>query len=215
MAPAVIDLGRRPYGEVLTAMRQFTAQRDPQTPDQLWLVEHDPVYTLGLAGRSQHILDAGTTPVIRVERGGQVTYHGPGQAVVYVLLDLRRRALTVRALVYRLEQATIDLLAEFGVPAIRRPGMPGVYLSDASKIAALGLKVSRGCTLHGIALNIAMDLRPFERIHPCGDATLQVTDLAQTLAAAQRHARAFPEVAQAFAKSIADALSAENTEITR
>ena len=179
------QLGRQPYEAVWQAMRQMTLARGPTTADELWLVEHDPVYTLGQAARPEHVRAPGDIPVIQVERGGQVSYHGPGQAVVYVLLDLARRQLTVRALVQQLEQATIDWLDEQGVAAQRRAGMPGVYLTDAfpahlggAKIAALGLKVQRGCSFHGIALNLAMDLRPFDAIDPCGYPGLRVTDFA-------------------------------------
>jgi len=189
-ALSIRELGRQPYLETWEAMRAWTTAREFHTEDQLWLVEHDPVFTLGLAGHTEHLLDPGPTPVIRVERGGQVTYHGPGQAVVYVLLNLTRRQLSVRALVQCLEQATIDWLTDHGVAAQRRTGMPGVYLSASyrdglalAKIAALGLKITRGCSFHGIALNLAMDLSPFERIHPCGFADLRVTDLKTALQA--------------------------------
>jgi lipoyl(octanoyl) transferase len=172
------------YLPTLEAMRGFTAARTGDTPDEIWLVEHPPVFTQGLAGKPEHVLTPGEIPVIRTERGGQVTYHGPGQVVAYVLVDLRRRQLAVRELVCRLEAAAIEACAAHGVRAVRRPGAPGLYLAGAddtpgAKLAALGLKVSRGCTYHGIALNVAMDLRPFERINPCGYAGLQVTDLAR------------------------------------
>jgi len=196
-ALTIQELGRRPYLETWEAMRAWTTAREPDTEDQLWLVEHDPVFTLGLAGRTEHLLGLEPTELVRVERGGQVTYHGPGQAVVYVLLNLARRQLSVRALVQRLEQATIDWLAHHAVAAQRRTGMPGVYLSAAypnglalAKIAALGLKITRGCSFHGIALNLVMDLSPFERIHPCGFADLRVTDLASALQATPTHAEA-------------------------
>lgn len=177
------ELGLRPYVDTLHAMRAFTAARTAQTPDELWLVQHPPVFTLGLAARSEHLLAPGHIAVVSTERGGQVTYHGPGQAVAYLLLDLHRLRLGVRELVDRIEAATIALLADHGVAAVRRAGAPGVYVHDAhpsaggAKIAALGLKVSRGCTFHGAALNVAMDLEPFARINPCGYAGLRVTDL--------------------------------------
>lgn len=177
--------GQRGYAETLDAMRAFTAERAAQTPDEIWLLQHPPVYTLGLAGRDAHVLDAGEIPVVRTERGGQVTYHGPGQVVAYLLLDLRRLGLGVRDLVARIEDATIALLAAEGVPAVRRAGAPGVYVADhhphaaGAKIASLGLKVSRGCSYHGVALNVAMDLAPFSRIDPCGYPGLAVTDLAR------------------------------------
>jgi lipoyl(octanoyl) transferase len=186
-------LGRRPYAEMEDAMRSFTAARDANTEDELWLVEHDPVFTQGVAGRDEHVLDAGDIPVIRSNRGGQVTYHGPGQVVAYPLIDLRRRQLLVKEYVYRLEQAVLDVLALQGVTGHRVRSAPGVYVRLADpfgharlegdsllglgKIAALGVKVSRHCTYHGLALNVAMDLQPFERINPCGYAGLQTVDL--------------------------------------
>jgi lipoyl(octanoyl) transferase len=154
-------------------MQRFTDARDNDTPDELWLVEHDPVFTLGQAGRPEHVLASGDIPVVRVDRGGQVTYHGPGQIVAYPLLDLRRLHVGVRELVRRIEQAIIDTLAEWNIQARRRDGAPGVYVAEA-KIAALGLRVRRGCTFHGLAFNIAMDLEPFHRINPCGYAGLEV-----------------------------------------
>jgi lipoyl(octanoyl) transferase len=158
-------------------MQAFTAARGSTTPDEFWIVEHDPVYTLGLAGRETHVLDAGAIPVVRSDRGGQVTYHGPGQAVIYLLLDLRRLGLGVRACVERMEAVTIELLAGLGIPAARRPGAPGVYVEGA-KIASLGLRVRRGCSYHGIAINVDLDLEPFGRIEPCGMRGLAVTRLA-------------------------------------
>jgi lipoyl(octanoyl) transferase len=157
-------------------MQSFTDARGPDTPDELWLVEHEPVFTLGQAGRPEHVLAAGDIPVVHVDRGGQVTYHGPGQIVAYPLLDLRRLHVGVRELVRRIEQAIIDTLAEWNIQARRRDGAPGVYVAEA-KIAALGLRVRRGCTFHGLAFNIAMDLEPFRRINPCGYAGLQVTQM--------------------------------------
>lgn len=158
-------------------MQAYTSARDELSPDWLWCVEHDPVYTLGLAGRETHLTPAARTsgtPVVRCDRGGQVTWHGPGQLVVYTLWDLRRRALTVRALVALLEEAVIRLLADHGICGERKPGAPGVYVKGA-KIAALGLKVRRGCSYHGLSLNIANDLEPFVRIDPCGYPGLVVT----------------------------------------
>ncbi|HET7932028.1 MAG TPA: lipoyl(octanoyl) transferase LipB [Rhodanobacteraceae bacterium] len=169
-------LGRQPYEPVWHAMQAFTDARDADTPDELWLVEHDPVFTLGQAGKPEHVLAAGDIPVVHVDRGGQVTYHGPGQIVAYPLLDLRRLKMGVRELVTRIEQAIIDTLAEWNIVAVRRPGAPGVYVADA-KIAALGLRVRHGCTFHGLAFNIAMDLEPFHRINPCGYAGLQVVQM--------------------------------------
>ena len=167
------DLGRRAYEPVWHAMQAFTDARDEATPDELWLVEHDPVFTLGQAGRPEHLLAPGDIPVVRVDRGGQVTYHGPGQLVAYPLLDLRRLKLGVRDYVCRIEQAVIDTLGEWNIEGRRREGAPGVYV-DGAKVAALGIRVRRGCCFHGLAFNIAMDLEPFHRINPCGYAGLEV-----------------------------------------
>ena len=169
----VRDLGRQPYEPVWRAMQAFTDARTEATPDELWLVEHDPVFTLGQAGKPEHVLAAGDIPVLHVDRGGQVTYHGPGQIVAYPLLDLRRLKLGVRDYVCRIEQAVIDTLAEWNIEGRRRAGAPGVYVNDA-KVAALGIRVRRGCCFHGLAFNIAMDLEPFHRINPCGYAGLEV-----------------------------------------
>lgn len=169
-------LGRQPYGPVWQAMQAFTARRTAETPDEAWLVEHEPVFTLGLNGKPEHLLAPGDIPLVEVDRGGQVTYHGPGQAVLYLLVDLRRRGLGVRHLVSAMEQAVIGLLAEHGIDAHARPDAPGVYVEQA-KVAALGLRIRRGCSYHGVALNCAMDLEPFNRINPCGYANQPVTDL--------------------------------------
>ena len=169
--------GLQPYEPVWRAMQAFTDARGPQTPDELWVVEHAPVFTLGQAGKWEHVLAPGDIPVLPVDRGGQVTYHGPGQIVAYPLVDLRRAGLGVREFVQRIEQAIIDTLAEWNVVALRKPGAPGVYV-DGAKIAALGLRVRRGCTFHGLAFNVAMDLEPFRRINPCGFRGLDVVQLA-------------------------------------
>ena len=158
-------------------MQAFTEARTAATTDEVWLLEHAPVYTLGRNGKQEHLLDPGNIPVIRSDRGGQVTYHGPGQLVIYTLLDLKRRQLGVQSLVKRLEQAVIELLAEYSISAHRRDKAPGVYV-DGSKIAALGLRVRRGCSFHGLSLNVNMDLAPFERINPCGYRGLKITQLA-------------------------------------
>lgn len=171
------DLGRQPYAPVWRAMQAFTDARGEDTPDELWLVEHDPVFTLGQAGKPEHVLMPGDIPVLHVDRGGQVTYHGPGQIVAYPLLDLKRLKLGVRAYVCRIEQAVIDTLGEWNISGARREGAPGVYVGDA-KVAALGIRVRRGCTFHGLAFNVAMDTEPFRRINPCGYAGLQVVALA-------------------------------------
>ncbi len=177
-ALVVRRLGRAEYGAVWRAMQDFTDRRHAGTADELWLVQHPPVFTLGQAGRREHVLAPGDIPVLRVDRGGQVTYHGPGQLVAYPLLDLRRLRLGVRQLVHLIEGAVIELLGSFGVRAARAPGAPGVYV-DGVKIAALGLRVRRGCSFHGLALNVDMDLEPFARINPCGFEGLQVTQLSQ------------------------------------
>ncbi|MCC7254415.1 MAG: lipoyl(octanoyl) transferase LipB, partial [Dokdonella sp.] len=169
-------LGRQPYEPVWRAMQAFTNARGADTPDELWLLEHEPVFTLGQAGKWEHVLLPGEIPVLPVDRGGQVTYHGPGQVVAYPLLDLRRMKLGVRELVERIEQAVIDTLGEWNIPAQRRAGAPGVYVGEA-KIAALGLRVRRGCSYHGLAFNVGMDLEPFHRINPCGYQGLAVTQL--------------------------------------
>jgi len=155
-------------------MQRFTDTRDEATPDELWVVEHDPVFTLGQAGKPEHVLAPGDIPVLQVDRGGQVTYHGPGQLVVYPLLDLRRLHIGVRDYVCRIEQAIIDTLDEWNILGQRREGAPGVYVGGA-KVAALGIRVRRGCTFHGLSFNVAMDLEPFHRINPCGYQGLQVT----------------------------------------
>ena len=173
----VRELGRQPYEPVWRAMQRFTDVRDESTTDELWVVEHDPVFTLGQAGKPEHVLAAGDIPVIHVDRGGQVTYHGPGQIVVYPLLDLKRRKVGVREYVHRIEQALIDTLGEWNIQAERRDGAPGVYVADA-KVAALGIRVRRGCTFHGLAFNIAPDsTSAFQRINPCGYQGLQVVAL--------------------------------------
>lgn len=166
-------LGRVDYEPTWRAMQQYTAARTAETPDQLWIVEHPPVFTLGQAGKPEHILKDIGVPVVKIDRGGQVTYHGPGQAVVYLLLDLHRRRIKVRELVSAIEQAVIDLLADYGVAAERRDGAPGVYVGPA-KIAALGLRVRNGCCYHGVSLNVDLDLAPFAAINPCGYAGLAV-----------------------------------------
>ncbi len=170
----VRQLARQPYQPVWQAMRDFTDARRPDSADELWLVEHEPVFTQGLAGRPEHVLNAGDIPLIQTDRGGQVTYHGPGQQVIYPLLDLERLGLGVRSLVCRLEQIVIDLLAGDGISGTRRDGAPGVFVGQA-KIASIGLKVRRQCSYHGLAFNVDMDLEPFDRINPCGFAGMEMT----------------------------------------
>jgi lipoyl(octanoyl) transferase len=164
-------------------MQAFTAQRDDATADELWLLQHPPVFTQGVAGKAEHLLQPGDIPVLPVDRGGQVTYHGPGQWVVYLLLDLKRRRMGVRALVDLIERTLVTTLAGYGIEAAADPAAPGVYVAGA-KIASLGLRVRRGCSYHGLALNVAMDLEPFRRINPCGYPGLAVTSLEEQLGAA-------------------------------
>lgn len=171
------DLGREAYETVWARMRQFTDERDASTPDQFWLVEHPPVFTQGQAGKPEHLLLPGDIPVVQADRGGQVTYHGPGQLVAYPLLNLKRLGIGVRDLVTALEQTLVALLADYGIDAYARPDAPGVYV-EGDKIASLGLRVRRGCSFHGLALNVDMDLEPFDRINPCGYQGLKMTQLA-------------------------------------
>lgn len=168
------QLGLVEYVAVWQQMQAFTQQRSADTSDEIWLVQHPPVFTLGRNGKMEHVLAPGDIPVIPIDRGGQVTYHGPGQLVAYMLLDIRRKALGVRELVTAIEKSVIDLLAHYGITAVGDREAPGVYVAGR-KIAALGLRISKGCTYHGLSLNVAMDLEPFQRINPCGYAGLQVT----------------------------------------
>ncbi len=170
----VKNLGLVEYQTAWSQMQEFTAARDEQVQDQLWLLQHPPVFTLGMNGKHEHVLTPGDIPVIDSDRGGQVTYHGPGQLVAYVLLDIRRKNMGIRDLVTQLEQSVIQWLAEEGVDATARQDAPGVYVKDA-KVAALGLRVKRGCSYHGMSLNVDMDLEPFSRINPCGQEGLAVT----------------------------------------
>lgn len=169
-------LGRADYVPTWRAMQAFTAQRTAETVDEIWLVEHPPVFTLGQAGRREHLLRDVGIPIVAIDRGGQVTYHGPGQVVAYLLIDLKRRGIGVKELVRRMEQAIIDLLAEFDIRAERLAGAPGVYVNGA-KIGALGLRIKGGCSYHGLALNVAMDLTPFSAINPCGYEGMAVTQM--------------------------------------
>jgi lipoyl(octanoyl) transferase len=192
----ICQLGQQPYGSLETAMREFTQARTAQTPDELWLVEHEPVFTQGVAGKPEHVLMPGSIPVVRTQRGGQVTYHGPGQVVAYPLVDLRRLGIYVKEYVFRLEQSVLATLADLGVTGHRVRTAPGVYVrtenpfghaplvesehpnfTGLAKLAALGVKVSKHCTWHGAALNVAMDLEPFDRINPCGYTGLRTLDL--------------------------------------
>ncbi|TFV96534.1 lipoyl(octanoyl) transferase LipB [Oxalobacteraceae bacterium OM1] len=185
LAPAIVRRGAEPYEASFAAMRAFTDARTPETRDELWIVEHPPVYTLGLGADPSHVLDAHGIPVIQTDRGGEVTFHGPGQVVIYLLMDLRRRPgarLFAREFVNRIEQAVIDTLAAYNLSGERKPGAPGIYMAggdwNGAKIAALGLKVrGNGCTYHGVSLNVAMDLSPFSWINPCGYAGLETVDM--------------------------------------
>ncbi|EMT5532091.1 lipoyl(octanoyl) transferase LipB [Enterobacter hormaechei] len=174
----VRHLGLQPYEPVSQAMHDFTDMRDDTTPDEIWLVEHLPVFTQGQAGKAEHLLMTGDIPVIQSDRGGQVTYHGPGQQVMYVLLNLKRRKLGVRELVTLLEQTVVNTLAEYGIDAHPHADAPGVYVGEM-KICSLGLRIRKGCSFHGLALNINMDLTPFQRINPCGYAGMEMTQMRQ------------------------------------
>ena len=190
MSALVKQLGLADYASTYEAMQAFTKERTSDTPDEIWVLEHPPVFTLGLAGDAGNLHSpSNQIPLVQVDRGGEITYHGPGQIVVYLLLDLRRLGIFVKELVSRIEQALIDTLADFGIAAERHPGAPGIYVSQQSgvplewvgaKVAALGLKVSKSCSYHGLALNVATDLEAFQRIHPCGYEGLKTVDM-QTL----------------------------------
>lgn len=170
-------LGRKEYLPVWQAMQEFTQQRTEATTDEIWLLEHTPVFTQGQNGKPEHVLNPGDIPIIQTDRGGQVTYHGPGQLMVYTLVDLRRKQLNVRELVTLLEQSIIDLLAEFRITAIAKREAPGIYVND-KKIGSIGLRIRKGCSYHGIAFNVDLDLEPFTRINPCGFSSLEMTSFA-------------------------------------
>ena len=175
-AIVVRNLGRQDYVPLWRSMQQFTDERTATTPDEIWFTEHPPVFTLGLNAKPEHLLAPGDIPVVQIDRGGQVTFHGIGQLMIYPLLDLRRAAIGVRTLVTALEQSVVDLVAEFDIEAVARPDAPGVYVND-DKLASVGLRIRRGCSFHGMALNVDIALEPFARINPCGYAGLQMTDL--------------------------------------
>ena len=185
LAPQCRDLGRCDYETTFAAQRAFTDTRGAETPDELWFLEHPSVFTQGQAGKAEHLLAPGEIPVVQSDRGGQVTYHGPGQLVVYFLVDLQRRGYGIRSLVTRIEQSLIDVLAEYGITAYADPAAPGVYVDNAggrpgrAKIGSLGLRVRRGCSYHGLSLNVAMDLEPFSRINPCGYSGLRMTQISE------------------------------------
>ncbi|WP_424193734.1 lipoyl(octanoyl) transferase LipB [Ampullimonas aquatilis] len=184
-AIVVKQLGLADYSATFEAMKAFTAARTAETTDEIWLVEHPPVFTLGLAGKMEHLLQVSDIPLVKVDRGGQITYHGPGQVVAYLLLDLRRHGLLVRELVWKIEAATLQTLRDYVIAAERKEGAPGLYLDETApkalqgaKIAALGLKIRQGCSYHGVSLNVAMDLSPFDLINPCGYEGLRTVDMA-------------------------------------
>lgn len=202
----VRSLGEQPYLETWEAMKSFTAGRDDSVADELWCLEHPRVYTQGQAGKAEHILAPGDIPVILVDRGGQVTYHGPGQLVIYLMINLTRKKLGVRSLVDEIEQAIVRTLAGLGVEAAPRPDAPGVYVGE-SKIASLGLRVRRGCSFHGLALNVDMDMEPFRRINPCGYAGLamsQVSDFVPGVTLA--------DVQQRLSEELVSGLAHQNVE---
>lgn len=191
-APIVRRLGREPYEPVFRAMQAFTDGRDDATPDEIWLLEHEPVFTLGMNADPAHVIAPGEIPVVRVDRGGQVTYHGPGQLVIYPLLDLKRAGLGVRDLVTALERTVVHYVSRYGISADTRPKAPGVYVGD-QKLASVGIRVRRGASYHGLSLNVRMDLQPFQRINPCGYEGLAVTQLA-TLGAPGELSRVADEI---------------------
>lgn len=190
LPPPPIVIRRLPgltdYATAVAAMQRFTSERQPDTPDEIWLLEHPPVYTLGLNTDPAHLLGTGTVPIVQTDRGGQVTYHGPGQLIVYVLVDLTRAGLGIRSIITALETAVISLAASLGISAVARRDAPGVYVNGA-KLASVGLRIRRGATYHGLALNVAMDLTPFHGINPCGHAGLPVTSLEKLGVAADLH----------------------------
>ncbi|GEN29357.1 octanoyltransferase [Halovibrio variabilis] len=207
------NLGRQAYVPVWEAMRALTDNRDPHTPDQFWLVEHDPVFTQGQAGKPEHLLMPGDIPVVHVDRGGQVTYHGPGQVVLYPLLDVRRGKIGVRHLVTALENAVIEVLSSYGVSARARPDAPGVYVVTAlgeAKIASLGLRIRRGASFHGVALNVDGDLAPFLRINPCGYADMPMAKLADFVSIPSDH-----QVGEQLANVLAAQLSRHLVRVDR
>ncbi len=200
------QLGSKHYEPVWQAMQRFTDERDQNTQDEIWLVEHPPVFTQGQAGKAEHILMPGDIPVVQVDRGGQVTYHGPGQQVIYLLLNIKRRKLGVRHLVTAMENAVVGLLANYEITAYPKPDAPGVYVEE-KKVCSLGLRIRNGCSFHGLALNVNMDLSPFQRINPCGYAGMEMIDTA-TLNGPQ----SLVEAGVALTELLLDALSITDTE---
>jgi len=202
----VRQLGLRSYEPIWQKMQDFTDVRDDNSPDEIWFVEHEPVFTQGQAGKAEHVLAPGDIPVIQVDRGGQVTYHGPGQQMMYVLFNLRRLKIGVRELVTWLEECIVDMLQEYDINAYAKPDAPGVYVDD-SKIASLGLRVRRGCSFHGLALNVNMDMSPFMRINPCGYAGMNMVQTSELNGPSQ-----LDEVAQGLVKHMLKRLNAEHVE---
>lgn len=202
-------MGRVDYAPTLEAMQRFTNERSPDTPDELWFLEHPPVFTQGQAGRAEHLLAPGDIPVVKVDRGGQVTYHGPGQLVVYFLLDIARCKLGARGLVTLIEDALVELLQRWNIESAPRRDAPGVYVGD-QKIASLGLRIRRGCAYHGLALNVDMDLAPFQRINPCGYAGLKMTQMADLIPGI-----AMPEVTGALEAILLSRLQAAQNSISK
>ena len=199
-SPVIRHLGRVEYEPTWRAMQKLTEERGPASADEIWFLEHPPVFTLGMNGRREHVLAPGDIPVVNVDRGGQVTYHGPGQLVLYPLLDLRRLGIGIRELVVRLENAVIELAASYGIEAVGRRDAPGVYV-EGRKLASIGLRVRRGCSYHGLALNVVNDLEPFSRVNPCGYEGLQVVKLADLAAVGS-----FDEVAKRLEPLVAQHL---------
>ncbi|MFY8298289.1 lipoyl(octanoyl) transferase LipB [Pseudoalteromonas sp. SS15] len=202
----VRQLGLQSYLPIWQKMQDFTDTRDDNSPDEIWFVEHEPVFTQGQAGKAEHVLAPGDIPVIQVDRGGQVTYHGPGQQMMYVLFNLRRLKIGVRELVTWLEKCIVDMLKEYDINAYAKPDAPGVYVND-SKIASLGLRVRRGCSFHGLALNVNMDMSPFMRINPCGYAGMNMVQTSELNGPSQ-----LDEVAQGLVKHMLKRLNAEHVE---
>lgn len=200
------QLGLRDYEPVWQAMQAFTDNRDASTQDEIWLVEHHPVFTQGQAGKAEHILMPGDIPVVQVDRGGQVTYHGPGQQVIYLLLNIKRRKLGVRHLVTAMEEAVVNLLAKFDITAYPKPDAPGVYV-DEKKVCSLGLRIRNGCSFHGLALNVNMDLSPFQRINPCGYSGMEMIDTASL-----NGPDSLEDAGQALTNLLLDALSITDKE---
>ncbi|MGB0466102.1 MAG: lipoyl(octanoyl) transferase LipB [Pontibacterium sp.] len=204
-------LGIEPYLPTWEKMQSFTDTRDESTPDEIWLLQHEPVFTQGQAGKAEHLIATGDIPVVQADRGGQVTYHGPGQLIVYLLVNLRRRKMGVRDMVTVMEQSLIDLLAEYEIEAYAKPDAPGVY-ADNAKIASLGLRVRRGCSFHGLALNLDMDLEPFLRINPCGYAGMRMTQLSELLDSA--NAPDMGQVMQSLVKHLVNKIGYTQVSLT-